>query len=193
MFITVYKYNIDMPAVCRALTDAAEMHRQVQHLFNSARQDFKVLYRLDQEYLLVQSDIKPMCDGIFEMVSQYDMDDRLENVHEGEQIRFRIKAVPRVSEHGKKHYISDESRRIDWTKAQFDKRGMKVLVIREKGKENFKISSKPNNANGGPTCVSTWEYEGVMSITNKESFVIGYGQGIGSYKAYGCGMICLCG
>ena len=193
MYITIYSCNTEKPAVCRALMDAAEMHRQVQYLFNSAREDYKVLYRLDQGYLLVQSDIKPICDGIFEYKAQYDMTDKLANLSREKQFRFRIKAIPRVSVHGKKHYIHDEEKRIEWLKKQFKKNGMNLLAVRESGKENLTVSSKVNVKTGGSVKLSTWDYEGVFGVEDKDAFINGCEKGIGSQKAYGCGMICLCG
>lgn len=193
MFITIYKYCTEKTAVCRALIDAAEMHRQVQFLFNSPRQDHKILYRIDQGHLIVQSDIKPICDGLFTQVAQYDMNEKTDIWKDGRQFRFRIRTVPRASEHGKKHYIKTMENRIKWLETQFEKRGMRILAVREIGSSNLKLSSKTNAHTGGTVKVSTWDYEGVLDITDKENFLKGYEQGIGAQKAYGCGMICFCG
>ena len=193
MYITIFKIDIEKPIVCKALIDAAEMHRQVQKLFNSGRQEHRILYRLDQGYLIVQSEIKPICEGVFEQIAQYNMSEKTRAWKNGSQFKFRIKAVPRKSMKGKKHYIHTKEGRIEWLKKQFEKNGMELLAVRESMVDTLTISSKVNLLTGGDTKVSAWEYEGVFSISDKEVFIRSYEQGIGSQKAYGCGMICLCG
>ena len=193
MYITVFKYNTDNPIVCKCLVDAATMHRQIQYLFNSQRKDHDVLYRIDQGYLIVQSDIKPICNGCFELIQQYEMSSKLNAISEGLQYKFRLRTVPRVSDHGKKHYLKSEEDRVNWIFDQFKKRGATVEAVRECSKNNIVIKSKQNVKTGGDTKVSVWEYEGVFSIDDKEAFLRGYKEGIGTQKAYGCGMILLCG
>lgn len=193
MIITVYSYDIDNPAVCRALMDASEMHRQVQQLYNTARKEHHVLYRLDQGYLIVQSDIKPVQKGIFDMVAQYDMDNKINSWNEGQQFKFRIRTVPRFSIKGKKHYLKTEEDRIKWLDEQFKKNGISIKNVREKNKINTSLSSKENIKTGGHAVFTSWEYEGCFSIIDKQLFIQAYQNGIGSQKAYGCGLICLCG
>ncbi len=193
MYLTIYKLNTNKPSVCRAILDAAEMHRQVQYMFDSARKDHQVLYRLDQGYLLVQSDIAPIRKGIFDIACQYNMDDKLDMIQNGTHVRFRIKTVPRASSKGKKHYIKTTERRLEWLKSQFEKHGITLLSVREKDKSNITVSSKKNVATGGDMNFTSWEYEGVGAIQDRALFLDAYETGIGSQKAYGCGMICLCG
>lgn len=193
MFITIYKLDTEDIKICKALTDAAEMHRQVQFLFNSARKDHNVLYRVDSGNLIVQSDIKPIGDGIFEKIAQYDMDVKLDDWNEGCQFRFRIRAVPRVSYDNKKHYITSMDGRINWVREQLEKRGMAVMALRESSSGVFKVSSKINKRTGGVVKINAWEYEGVMELLDKDDFISGYTQGIGPHKSYGCGMLLLCG
>lgn len=193
MFISVYSLDTTNPPVCRALLDAAEMHRQVQRMFDSARKDHAVLYRMDQGSLIVQSDIKPFNNGIFTLVLSVDMSEKTSKWATGKLLRFRLKTVPRKSDHGKKHYIKDSASRVDWVVAQLAKRGAQVTSLKEVSKENITVSSKVNSQTGGDVAISTWEYEGSLKITDIATFLKGYKQGIGAHKAYGCGMICFCG
>lgn len=192
MFLTIYKLDPENPIMCKAVLDAAEMHKCVQYLFNSARKDHQVLYRVEQGYLLVQSDIKPNPDKFFKMVRQYDMEKKMEEWGDKTSFRFRIRTAPKASVKGVKLLRKTEEDRLKWLKSQFQKRGMDIRTVREDMKVNIRVSSKKSK-DGNHMIFSAWEYEGVFDVADKTLFKDAYKNGIGSQKAYGCGMICLCG
>lgn len=197
MFVSVYRIDTEDPKVCQTLLDASALHREVQSMFDATTEKYHVLHGVYDGFLLVKSDVKPIYDGIFELIQTVDMTERMSKWKVGDTFNFMVTTDPHKQGHipGSKkkefHYITDETKRLIWIKEKFADKGAEIVTVREISKENKLMGSKPNKKTGGNVNFTTWKYGGMLRITDVEKFTKLYSEGMGLKKAFGNGMVVL--
>jgi CRISPR system Cascade subunit CasE len=179
------------------------MHRTLMNAFSDCdREQAKLLYRLidDNKDLLLymQSEFPPdvemlLSKGIklYQNGSPRDIIAVKPLFVPGKNLAFNLLAYPskKVDGGGKnsqRRFICGENDREGWLKRKATQNGFEIKSLLEKSK--FTVHGQKNGAAINYTAV---EYEGVLSITDQESFWKGYCYGIGAGKPYGLGLLML--
>ena len=177
MYLAKYKTDLSNPIIRKALTDRQEMHCAIQKMFGTDRKTSDVLYRINGDSIYISSSKTPeQVDG-FQFIGGRDIHPTNERTY-----RFSIVTFPRKCVDHRKKLLPTEESRLDWVKQQGEKNGFEVITIMEIKKET--ICSQKKNFN-----VTAYRYDGELRITDTEKFNEVLLKGIGSMKAYGCGML----
>lgn len=202
--------------VQKELGNPYEMHRTLLQAFGTNRADANVLHRLDADpysgtlSLLVQSTQKPN----WQRVTQKGQGNYLQaepaakelnlSLKAGQFFRFRIVANPSAKRDGKRHALYKEEDQIRWlrTKATGSveiKRpgnGFELIDVnvRKLGNQSGWVKPKSNGAETQGKHKLTFQaiqFDGLLKVTDPETFSQALTHGIGPSKAFGCGLLSL--
>ena len=176
MYLTKFKIDTSKSNIRKALADRQVMHSTIQKMFGTDRKTSNVLYRLNGNNIYVTADKRPnLIDG-FDFMGSREIE-AVEGVH-----NFSIVTIPRKGKDNKKYILRTEEERLLWMHDQAEKKGFKILSIREMGRE-------PINSRKKGFDVVAYRYDGLLRVTDSEKFENSRRVGIGTMKAYGCGML----
>ncbi len=210
MYLSRIELNGYRRDTMKALGSPEVMHAAVMQSFNSFNQSVedRPLWRVDRigpvTYLLVQSARKPDFTHIVEQFGRpnvdmgwdtLDYDNYLSKIEQGQTYRFRLRANPTyaVSEgegRGKVYPHVTAEQQMNWLKQKSLTCGFSIES--EEGHTSADIVQrdiKHFKRNGNPMTLSVVTFEGVLIVTDAESFRNAIMRGIGRSKAYGCGML----
>ena len=157
------------------------------------------LWRIDdlagKKYLLVLSEEKP---DFSHMIGEYCREDvkgesrsydkLLQSVQEGSTYLFKLVANPVKEMNNKKVGIYDSAELVSWLVRKAEANGFKVDVNTLRVSPVAKVEFGRHQ--GEPKVVITRvTFEGILTVTDKDSFIGALTQGIGRAKAYGCGLL----
>lgn len=203
-------------AVVADVRDCHALHRRVMAAFGNApdpskaRQYFGVLYRLEAgpgrtAMLLVQSNIVPSWSHLpagylLDKPQHKDVTARYATVREGMSLRFRIRANPTkkvdtksiegVRRHGRRVELTDHAEQLAWLRRKGSDAGFE-LVSAELG-DAARVEPSPRivgTNRGQRVTFAAVLFEGVLRVTDAAAFRETLAVGIGTGKAFGCGLL----
>lgn len=198
------------------LSNPYEMHRTLLQAFDTNRADANVLHRLNADpysgtlTLLVQSTQKPD----WEQVTKKGQNGYLKappaakelnlTLKEGQFFRFRIVANPSVKRDAKRHALYKEEDQIKWLRtkaigsAELKRPGNGFELIdvnvRKLGNQTGWVKPKSNGTNKQGKHKLTFQaiqFDGLLKVTDPDTFSLALTNGIGPSKAFGCGLLSL--
>lgn len=195
MFRTVFEADRDSVAHARKVLDISNgnvMHRLLTGILDKGRAEAHILYDISRKdgflYIIVHSDIPLPEDSLEEYGYRHcltkNISDELAALQNGDVICLEVNVCPRVSEHGRKHYISDEGRRIEWFRQQMYMHGG-LVIPQEMCREVAKTSQSFSKENGVKTTFPVSRMVAVAKITEKDKMLECFRNGIGGFKNYG--------
>ena len=197
MFLSQLLISLRHRQARRDLADRYELHRTLLCAFpEDIPVDERVLYRVEQAgrlpyvTVLVQSQTLPdwakaerlndpryLC----KLPAVRALEPR---ISAGLRLPFRLQANPTVKRDGKRHAILAEDELTRWLQR---KGGIHGFVLEPANLRSTKLGKQH-----GRKRKQTWhlvQFDGVLQVTQPESFVAGLRGGIGSAKAFGCGLL----
>lgn len=200
MYLSKLVLDISAPSVRQSVRDCQDMHRSLMKAFDVPREEAGMLYRVvttrQQITVLVQSSVQPAWERIdamgYHCEQIKDISGLPQKYGTGSVLRFSLLACPskKVKGNGRNsqrvHLISIEDR-ADWLKRQGEKYGFALLELHEAGDE---VKMQGSRSSGALT-LSAIPFEGVLQLTDTESFWKAFQAGIGPEKAYGAGLLML--
>lgn len=205
IYLSIIMLNSILPQRRRMLADCYELHRSIMSAFpdegGGVRQKYNVLYSLkaceNRMELLVQSDIKPDWEisGLNlhypgESYSCKEISGIMETaVTNGKIFSFHLTASPAKKilsggKNSKRVLLSKKDEQIAWLVRKGEQYGFAV--------SSSSIVVRANDANSGRKkgiFFRSVEFSGKLSILERERFLDALVKGIGSEKAFGCGLL----
>lgn len=197
MFLSQLLVNLRHRPAQRDLSDRYELHRTLLCAFpEDLPAEERVLYRVEQAQrkpyatILVQSQTLPDWAG-----ANHLSDPRyLCNVpavrgvepqfSKGQRLPFRLQANPTVKRDGKRHAIYADDELSRWLQRKGEAHGFAVDALDVRSGKLGKLHGKGRK--------QTWhivQFDGFLQISDPEPFVSALRDGIGSAKAFGCGLL----
>lgn len=183
----------------RDLSNPYDMHRTIKRLCGEETP----LWRLEDRMVLMQSKTEPAWSRLGEEYLAREPEQRpfpLDKLKlEGRELRFRLRANPTVCRkqevngvkpsRGQRHSIYDEAGQRAWLDRQAARGGFEVLAVEitESSKQRFRKSQ------GGHITVHPCLFEGRLRVNDVAAFRRTLGEGLGSGKAFGLGMLSIAG
>lgn len=197
MFLSQLLINRRHRGARRDLSDRYELHRTLLCAFpEDMPADERVLYRVEQEArqayakVLAQSQTLPNW-GKAERLSdpRYlckspEVRQVAPRIRPGTRLPFRLQANPTIKRDGKHHAIYAEDELTRWLQRKGDMHG---FLVEPANPRIVKLGRQH-----GKRRKQTWhlvQFDGLLQVTNADSFVAGLCNGIGSAKAFGCGLL----
>ncbi|WP_281492764.1 type I-E CRISPR-associated protein Cas6/Cse3/CasE [Leptospira meyeri] len=87
--------------------------------------------------------------------------------------------------------IYKENEQVDWLKRKGEQSGFQILNLQFDKGEKESASKKTDGRIIHDIDLLSVTFSGILRVTNKEDFKHAYCNGIGSGKAFGCGMLLL--
>lgn len=207
IYLSQIKINPMLPQRRWLLVDCYELHRSVMSAFpdtdGKARQNFNVLFYLLEEdtkaNLIVQSDIEPDWEhsslkprNDTESIHIKEVTRVFENaVKNDKTFAFKLTACPSKKvfaggKNSKRIFIADEEEQIAWLIRKGEQYGFEV-------NPSSAITCKPNIRSSLKKEIffRNVEFSGRLRVTERDQFLKAIIQGIGSEKAFGCGLLML--
>ena len=197
MFLSQLLINLRHRPARRDLSDRYELHRTLLCAFSEQLPpQERVLYRVEQAQrqpyvtVLVQSQELPDWEKA-ERLSDPRYLCKLPEVRAvepqvsaGLRLPFRLQANPTVKRDGKRHAIYAEDELARWLQRKGEAHGFSVNPLDVRSVKLGKQHGKKRE--------QTWhlvQFDGVLQVTATDTFVAGLRGGIGSAKAFGCGLL----
>ena len=198
------RFHLDMHSkeARKCLSDCQIMHRSIMRLFHCARQDSKVLYRLNTAnlYIYILSEMPPDLNdipaGMFPK-GQKNMQSWEEQLAPGQYYNFDMLVSPakKVAEDGAKNsrrrFLRTPPERLAWLERKAEQSGFALLRTQENG--NTSIYGRHHEEAGGKFYCPAVRFQGLLQVLDREKFLHAWKNGIGPGRAYGQGMLLLMG
>lgn len=184
MYRTVIK--LDERKNRRELTDRNMMHKFVLRFFEGGRAENDVLFQVienDGFYVVVQSDKKPENIENTDVERIEKIDDGIATVQTGAIFQFTGELACMKKRDGKEIRPSGINERLAWTAEKAERNGFRIISC---------YSLQPSNAKmirDKKVIIPSTIFRGLLQVTDAEKFRNALKNGIGTYKAFGCGMI----
>lgn len=198
MFLSKLELNPRSRQVRAELREPYQMHRTISRAFGDGEEAYKearCLFRVDESSdgrsicALVQSKLQPDWSKWAAPPDYLVVEPRVKefepSFRTGQRLGFRLRANPTVKRDGKRIGIYDESERLAWLGRKGNVSGFRVLEARVEsdGKQ------KGVTGKGCETVFSAAIYNGVLELTDVETFASALRDGIGSAKGFGFGLL----
>ncbi len=197
MFLSQLLINLRHRQARRDLSDRYELHRTLLCAFpEDMPAGERVLYRVEQTRrqpyvtVLVQSQTLPDWDQAERLgAPRYlckppEVRDVEPRVSKGLRLPFRLQANPTVKRGGKRHAIYADDELARWLQRKGEAHGFAI--------DPLNIRSANLGKQHGKKRAQTWhlvQFDGALEVTEPVSFAAGLRNGIGSAKAFGCGLL----
>lgn len=201
MFLSKLMLRATSREVQRDLSDRYELHRTLMRAFpETLSEQERVLYRIEENLhpayvnVLVQSLDEPDWAKVERLnkvgylatvvsVRRVDFTGPLP-----ERTRFRLQANPTVKREGKRHAILKHDALVAWLINKGEQHGFTVsesdVIVAKLGKKYGKTRQQAHR--------QVWhvvQFDGILNVTNSSRFQSTLLEGIGSAKAFGCGLL----
>ncbi len=197
MFLSQLLINLRHRPARRDLSDRYELHRTLLCAFTEQLPpEERVLYRVEQARrqpyvtILVQSQELPdwqkaerLSDPRY-LCKLPEVRTVEPQVSEGSRLPFRLQANPTVKRAGKRHAVLAEDELAGWLQRKGETHGFAVKPLNVRSVKLGKLHGKRRK--------QTWhvvQFEGVLQVSEPGAFVESLQNGIGSAKAFGCGLL----
>ena len=197
MFLSRLPINWRHRLAGRDLRDRYELHRTVLSAFpQQMPADERVLYRIEgepqQPYMtvLVQSQTRPNWDQserlskpgyLYESPEMRPVQPQFQ---EGARLPFRLQANPTVKRFRKRYPIYDHDALMEWLQRKGDMHGFSIDPLHVRTVKLGELYGKRRQ--------QAWhvaQFDGLLEIVTTEAFNSALRGGIGSAKAFGCGLL----
>lgn len=201
--------NPNSRMVQKEVYDPYQLHRTIMNGFNLPRNQAGVLHRLDiwphvGLTVLVQSAVEPDWSPLYEvgqgryLLGGVDRPKKIGfTLPQGGTYRFRLRANPTVKKrrNGNKHSnripLVHEQDQIDWLHKKADRHGFYLHQFTISDDERLTDWIYRDKMTSHKVTVFAIQYEGILQITDQQEFDSAWRKGIGSAKAFGCGLLSL--
>lgn len=159
-----------------------------------------MLFRLDKDEttgemsILIQSEKEPvwtMLNGFNEYVADCNCKEFRPVVKPDQALRFRLRANPttRIKATGKREGILNTEDQITWLKKKGAQGGFTILDVSAVNEGISRDKMKRSENIGHTTSMLSVRFDGILRITDKETFIETLHSGIGSAKGFGFGLL----
>lgn len=195
MYLSKLTLNPDSLQVGSDLKNAHGLHCRIMLAFpaveTAARQHWNILFRQEpgRPVILVQSDLMPRWDalpyGYTTNVETRSIDALFHQMQPGQALTFRLRANPTRKENGKRYFLKDQVAQRAWLERKAEAAGFRVVTLEP---------SRYSRLNGykkdcRPIVLGTVMFQGILAIHQPDRFINALRVGIGTGRAYGCGML----
>lgn len=199
MILTKVNLDLRSPSARQALVDCGDMHRNIQALFGSSREEANVLYRAQKNdagcTVYILSERAPVfdeesCHNGMICAGSRDTAPLEALFTEGRRFRFDLLTMPskkesdRTRKNSPRRILRDPAERIAWLERKAEQGGFRVLSVSDEEGETLR-AKKPT----GTLYLHTTRFTGALEITDPDRFLDSWKNGIGPEKAYGLGML----
>ena len=198
------KLRLDMHSKCarNCIRNCQDMHRSIQQLFHSTRQESGVLYRFNPQKLdiYVLSKIEPDTEvdmtktGII-LLGVRDLSKMEQNFSAGQYYRFDLLAEPSKKQpkdghkNSQRRFLRTVEERTQWLQRKSLQSGFELLQAQEE--LQILVAGEHDDDHGGKMKSQAVRFQGILRIQDKELFHKAWSLGIGPGKSYGQGMLML--
>ena len=187
--------------VLQRIGNRHDLHREVQAMFNSAREDSGSLYRVEEKddrvLIIVQSNREPniAASKLFCMadsVQHGDIGKYYEGLRSGHCVSFRLETFPFYAFYNEKtknptrRFLKDEGRRAEWIRKKLADAGMDLISFSEADMGQHFIGKRQTSGH-----FRAYEFRGRARVIDEEALARYIQSGIGVEKAYGEGLLLL--
>lgn len=186
-------------SVIKTLSDVYRLHQTVMKGFAAYTETDRVLYRVEPEerngmvLILVQSNLLPDWSkhgeesrgAVSARVKEFSV-----GFHPGQSFRFRLRANPTVTRDGKRLGLIRDESLLKWLEKKQDRIGAHFCSMTAID-EGYLVGSKEYTGKRHRLSLKTARFEGVLEVTDAETFTTAFVSGVGSAKAFGCGLLSL--
>lgn len=186
--------RIDRQAM-RLLSDIYSLHKAVMSGFTAYTDGPRVLFRVEPEVqegmvrLLVQSEVEPSwhlfserCKGLVDKT----MKEFPLSFSSGAAFRFRLRANPTVTRNGKRYGLVRDESLEGWLRKKEERLGVRFRSLSAID-EGYVTGQKT----GHRVNLKMARFEGYLCVTDSALLQKAFAEGIGSAKAFGCGLLSL--
>lgn len=204
MYLSKISWKLAGKSTYQLVSDCYELHRNIMSAFpntdGNAREKFNVLYHLmindDQAVLLVQSTVEAdwlkgfggITRDVF--IKKREIPSAFYDFKNGEPFWFKLVANPskKIACDGKTNsrrvFLIKDVEQMEWLKRKSEQSGFSLI------EEQIKIRQLDNSYGRKKGIVfQKVEFEGMLRVCNEHLFEQAFCKGIGSEKAFGCGML----
>ena len=192
MFLSKLTLNRMSRQEMRMLGDVYILHKTIMAGFKADQNHSRVLFRLEPEvrdglaHILVQSKVKPSWSTSGVVNAQ--VKEFYPVFRQGVKLRFRLRANPTVTRNGKRYGLIRDQSLEEWLRKKEKNLGVQFhsmsivdegYITGSKNRESHRLNLK------------TVLYDGILTVTDVRLLEKAFSQGIGSGKAFGCGLMSL--
>jgi len=202
MYLSKLLLNSQKTSVLRELGNAHKFHQRIMQAFpdeesrNCPREDWHILFRQepDSDVVLVQSEIEPDWSKLPDQYLQHhavkEVNLTADQLAANGIFQFRLRANPSKRDSKTKKTVGFYHRpdQLAWLERQADRCGFRLLSADVIPSPNvFGVKKK----GAAPIRLSTALFQGVLAVSEPESFLSTVQRGLGRGKSYGCGLLSL--
>lgn len=190
--------NLDSPQVRKDLSDRYELHATLMRFVDKGAS--KPLWRLEWNTrtryptLLIQTEAAPDPSAVAELDPTYIVkfgsrrNILYENLSNGDEFNFRLRANPTVTRDGKRHGLYREEEQIAWLSRQLEKSGAKLVFTQTSDSVTERMKRRKGSR---PISIHGVTFDGVLRTQNPDRLRSAIQSGIGHAKALGFGLLTL--
>ncbi|NUL81825.1 MAG: type I-E CRISPR-associated protein Cas6/Cse3/CasE [Armatimonadetes bacterium] len=205
LYITAISAPITTEIAADGWQNFYELHKLVYKGFPDKQTATKarVLYRFDIDgdhgYICVQSKTPPDWSKLppFVKVSG-PVPLQLPPCNPGDKLRFRLLAKPswktprKHPQHKNRRFaLSEEPEQRDWLNRKGDQHGFKIEQVSLTDRVWFDTKVKEYKSDGSPKELHAVQFDGILTVTDKEALLQAVANGVGPQKSYGFGLLSL--
>ncbi|MEI6260542.1 MAG: type I-E CRISPR-associated protein Cas6/Cse3/CasE [Deltaproteobacteria bacterium] len=185
--------------IMKDLSDIYRLHQLIMFGFSEYNQPERILFRVEPETreqtvrILVQSQVKPTWEAKGYMQNGIGAVETKEidfHIQPGSLYRFRLRANPVVTRKGKRYGLIRDEALIDWLQKKESNIGASFTSILPID-EGYITGDKPKVGRTDRINIKIARFEGMLKVNDPPSFNEALKDGIGSAKAFGCGLLSL--
>jgi CRISPR system Cascade subunit CasE len=198
MFLSQLVVNQQHPQVDPDRGDAHQFHQRLMQGFIDSstavpKADWHILFRQEPHSTVVwvQSAIEPDWSQLpagYLIRSDTQPTDWVADQLTNQGFAFRLRANPSKRDRTTRKLagLLDEADQLAWLRRQGDRGGFAVQTVTVKSSPNI-VGRKGEW--GTPIKISPVLYEGMLTVTNADKFLVKLQEGVGRGKSYGCGLL----
>lgn len=204
LFISAIRFPRGTTAAATASQDYYANHKLVYMAFptKEAATEARVLFRFDLGedvgFLYVQSKAQPDWSRLPEAIRKNILGPVPLVIPEAERFRFRLLAKPSFrigkkgdADKGVRVTIAEPDNQMQWLRRKGEEHGFTIerCLLTERVWHDTKMKERLPNGNPKPLCAV--QFDGILSVTDREKLIQAVVNGIGPQKAYGFGLLSL--
>jgi len=196
MVLSKITLDLDDAHARRDLSDPYQMHATLMRLVDAGAS--RPLWRLETPrsggapYILVQTDIEPDPAQLRSRGTPYyttfesQPHRLLDDIRDGDPLRFRLRANPTVTRAGKRYGLVREDEQLAWIERTLKTRGASEVlpVVRESARHTLR-----RHRGGTPIVLHGATFDGILHVEDAEAIRAAVHNGLGHAKGFGFGLL----
>lgn len=198
-WITRLKVNKSRRETMLVMDNPERLHAAIYAGFPNVGEGDRITWRMDRLYtgpvIYVVSSTRPDYTGFVEnygwpktgydeQVETTGYDDALGSIHEGDRLRFRLKASPQRKRQGGNMPVESIHGQEEWLNSRSHAHGFAI------GHMDITAAGSASVSGGGHMIRFPWaQYDGILTVEQPDAFTSMLVDGIGREKAYGMGLM----